>query len=157
MQLEDGIQPLDYCREYLEVRQLRSNQLTIIQFMQILQVMAYPVLQWSILLLQVLMLTLLPMLTLMYQVHKLILQLIRQEIPEGKALEVQEPEEVLEEVLEVQALEVLEEVLEAAVLPEEEALRLEILEEEALQAQAEEAQADEELEVPEQAGVLNEL
>ena len=86
----------------------------------------------------------------MSQVRKLILQQIRQEIPEGKALEVQEPEEVLEEVLEVP-----EEVLEAAVLLEEEALRLETLEEEALQAQAEEIQADEELEVQELAEVLN--
>ena len=99
------------------------------------------------------MLTLLPKLTLMFQVHKSILQQIRQEIPEGKALEVQEPEEALE-VLE--ELEEALEVLEAAVLPEEEALRLETLEEEVQQAQAEEAQADEELEVQEQAEVLNE-
>ena len=151
---EDGIQPLDYCREYLEVRQLRSNRLIIIQFILILVLMVYPVLQWSILLLQVLMLTLLPMLTLMYQVHKLILQLIRQEIPEGEALEVQEPEEVLEEVLEAQALEVLEEVLEAAVLPEEEVQPLETLEEEVRQVQALKVPEGVELEVPEQAEVL---
>ena len=102
------------------------------------------------------MLTLLLMLTLTSQVRKLILQQIRQEIPEGEALEVQEPEEVLEEVLEVQALEVLEEVLEAAVLPEEEVRLLETLEEEVRQAQAEEALEGVELEAPEQAEVLNE-
>ena len=88
----------------------------------------------------------------MSQVRKLILQQIRQEIPEGKALEVQEPEEALE----VQALEVPEEVPEAAVLPEEAARLLETLEEEVRQAQAEAALEGEELEVPEQAEVLNE-
>ena len=102
------------------------------------------------------MLTLLQMPTLTSQVRKLTLQLIRQEIPEGEALEVQEPEEVLEEVLEAQALEVPEEVLEAAVLPEEEARLLETLEEEVRQAQAEEALEGEALEVREQAEVLNE-
>ena len=102
------------------------------------------------------MLTLLLMLTLTSQVRKLILQQIRQEIPEGEALEVQEPEEVLEEVLEAQALEVLEEVLEAAVLPEEEARLLETLEEEVRQVQALKVPEGVELEVPEQAEVLNE-
>ena len=93
------------------------------------------------------------MLTLMYQVRKLILQQIRLEIPEGKEeLEVQEPEEVLE----VQVLEVLEEVLEAAVLPEEEVQPLETLEEEVRQAQALKVPEGVELEVPEQAEVLNE-
>ena len=99
------------------------------------------------------MLTLLRMLTLMYQVRKLILQQIRLEIPEGKEeLEVQEPEEVLE----VQVLEVLEEVLEAAVLPEEEARLLETLEEEVRQVQALKVPEGVVLEVPEQAEVLNE-
>ena len=66
--------------------------------------------------------------------------------------QVEVPEEVLEEVLEVP-----EEVLEAAVLPEEEALRLETLEEEVRQVQVVEALEGEELEVQEQAEVLNEL
>ena len=101
------------------------------------------------------MLTLLRRQTLTSQVPRSILQQIRQEIPEGKALEVQEPEEVLEEVLEVQALEVLEEVPEAAVLPEEEVQPLETLEEEALQVQAEETLEGEEQEAQEQAEVLN--
>jgi len=107
------------------------------------------------------MLTLLLMLTLTSQVRKLILQQIRQEIPEGEALEVQEPEQPLEaeEALEareaVPQQEELEEVL-AAVLPEEEARLLETLEEEVRQAQALQVPEGEELEVQEQAEVLNE-
>jgi len=101
------------------------------------------------------------MLTLTSQVRKLILQQIRQEIPEGEALEVQEPEAVQDlevHVLEVQALEVqaLEVQALAAVLPEEEVQPLETLEEEVRQAQAEEVPEGEELEGQEQAEVLNE-
>ena len=95
----------------------------------------------------------------MSQVPRSIPQLIRQEIPEGEALEVQEPEEALEvQVLEAREAvlqqEELEEVL-AAVLREEVARLLETLEEEARQVQAEEALADEEQEVQEQAEVLD--
>ena len=78
-----------------------------------------------------------------------------QEVQDREELEELEvPEEVLEVPEEV--LEVPEEVLEAAVLPEEEALRLETLEEEVRQAQAVEVLEGEELEVQEQAEVLNE-
>ena len=81
----------------------------------------------------------------MFQVHKLILQQIRQEIPGEKALEVQEPEEALE-------------VLEAAVLPEEEARLLETLEEEVQQVQEQEQlEATEEKETLEVVAVNNAL
>jgi hypothetical protein len=100
------------------------------------------------------MLTLLPKLTLMSQVLKLILQLIRQEIPEGEALEVQEPEEVLN----LEVPEEMEEALEAEEALEVQALEevqhLEILAREEPQAQAEAALADEELEAQEQAAVV---